>query len=313
MEEDLPEIVSSTQILMERGNEYNGIRFPFFVQPKVLEQLKAFEVRKGDVILATYPKCGTHWMREIILLTQQDGHVDKIKRDLDPAVQGGLSFTMSPDFKYSVAEALANQPSPRMCLTHLPAKLLPPEVWIKKPKLVYLTRNPKDACSSAYRFINAFRINNGPLPWDMFFKYFTSKKVWFGPWSDHALSYWEHRNDGHVFFVTFEEMKQDIRSVVRRLAQFLEISITPEGLERIIKHSSLKGMRRTFAQIEEENENGKFYTRAFGEVPFIQKGVIGSWRAEFTEKQREKIDTTVKEKLAGTGLNAYYNLLGSRL
>lgn len=30
----------------------------------------------------------------------------------------------------------------------------------------------------------------------------------FGNWFDHTLSYWSHRDDENVFFITFEEMKK---------------------------------------------------------------------------------------------------------
>lgn len=59
---------------------------------------------------------------------------------------------------------------------------------------------------------------------------------------------------------------------MKGLAQFMEVTITPEGLERIIEHSSLEGMRKTYAKIEEDYEYGKMLTRAFGQIPFIQKG-----------------------------------------
>lgn len=109
-----------------------------------------------------------------------------------------------------------------------------------------------------------------------------------------------------MFFITFEEMKKDIRSVIRRLATFLGATISPEGFERIVEHSSLEGMKKTYAKIEEEVENGRLYTRAFGLAPFIQTGVSGSWKGQFSEEQRERMDRMVKERLAGTGLDVYY-------
>lgn len=74
-------------------------------------------------------------MREIILLVYQDGHVDKVNRDVDPCLCGMLELGHPPDFNKSVADYVAAQPSPRFYYTHLPAQHLPAQVWTKKPKV----------------------------------------------------------------------------------------------------------------------------------------------------------------------------------
>ena len=45
-----------------------------------------------------------------------------------------------------------DQPSPRYIRTHLPFDLLPKQIRTgeKKPKIIYIARNPKDACISYY-------------------------------------------------------------------------------------------------------------------------------------------------------------------
>ncbi|KAJ8040074.1 Sulfotransferase family cytosolic 1B member 1 [Holothuria leucospilota] len=256
--------------------EYDGVWYPPFVRPHILDRIRTFEVREDDLILSTFSKCGTNWMREIILLVYQDGHVDKVNRDVDPSLCGMLELGHPPDFNKSVADYVAALPSPRFYYTHLPAQHLPAQVWTKKPKMVYVTRNPKDALTSLYRFLNANPANTCEVPWRMLFEIFISKKIPFGNWFDQALAYWEHRDDGHVCFVTYEEMKQtymqDIRSVIKRLATFLGVTVSSDGLQRIVEHSSLEGMKMTYAKIEEEVENGKMYTRSQGQIPYLQQG-----------------------------------------
>lgn len=64
-----------------------------------------------------------------------DGHVDLIPRETNPALRGGLAFGIPPDMQKSTMDEIAKQPSPRFYMTHVPCKLLPPQVWKKKPKV----------------------------------------------------------------------------------------------------------------------------------------------------------------------------------
>ncbi|KAJ8025548.1 Sulfotransferase 1C2A [Holothuria leucospilota] len=288
-------------------NEQKGVWFPPLVQENSLKRLETFEIREEDLILATYPKCGTHWMMEVLELMKHDGNVDKIERVKNQDLVGCIEFAHPPDFQRTVSEALENEPSPRFFSSHLPCHLLPPQVWSKKPKIVYLTRNPKDAALSFFRFFNS--ASGDPAThtsWDDFYDKFVSEKAMFGNWFDHTLGYWNHRNDDHVIFITFEEMKKDLRSVIRRLQAFLGLTITPEGMERILEHASLEGMKKTYAKIEKEHELGRLLTRAGGIMPFLQKGHVGGWKTIFTVAQSERMDKMLEEKLKGTGLEAHY-------
>ncbi|KAJ8035100.1 Sulfotransferase family cytosolic 1B member 1 [Holothuria leucospilota] len=96
----------------------------------------------------------------------------------------------------------------------------------------------------------------------------------FGNWCDHALGYWKHRMEGFMFFITYEEMKQDIRSVAKRLANFMDETISSEGMERIVKHSTLDGMKKTYAQMEEESTEMKISPKFYEVARHLQKGRV---------------------------------------
>lgn len=57
-----------------------------------------------------------------------------------------------PDYAMNSPVYATSMPSPRFIKTHLPFNLLPKQLrdGEKKPKIVYVARNPKDTCISFY-------------------------------------------------------------------------------------------------------------------------------------------------------------------
>jgi len=60
----------------------------------------------------------------------------------------------------------------------------------------------------------------------------------FGSYLDHVLGWWEHRSDDKVRFMKYEDMKNDIRSAIVRIASFIGRDFTEE-VDTVIKKSSL--------------------------------------------------------------------------
>ena len=70
---------------------------------------------------------------------------------------------------YQVAKLL---PSPRFFKSHLPDHLIPPDVFTKKAKIVYVARNPKDLAVSYYYFCRWQPMMPKFETWDKFFDAF---------------------------------------------------------------------------------------------------------------------------------------------
>lgn len=86
-----------------------------------------------------------------------------------------------------VAEAM---PRPGAFKTHLPFRLVP---WSDKAKYIYVTRNPKDTCVSAFHHMKNLPVNGFEGNFDEFFEHFLSGDIDLGDYFDHVLGWYEHR------------------------------------------------------------------------------------------------------------------------
>ncbi|XP_071954186.1 sulfotransferase 1B1-like [Antedon mediterranea] len=280
---------------MEEGcYYYKGFKFNMlFVPPENLDAMSTFEVRADDIFLVTYAKCGTHWACEIINLILTGGDPDKIDRTCMEACLEMSYLKDITDFTSTVPyyKTLEAKTSRRVILTHLPKSLLPPQVFTKKPKVIYVTRNPKDCGVSMY---HAFKEMGMPdSDWDGFVNEWTKQdNLLFGGFFTHVLDFWKHRHDSNLLFMKYEDMKKDPRGSIVRFADHLDV----------VHHSEVNNMKKTYDNIEKNIPGGVFLTKILGKAPFIRKGQIGDWKNHFTVAQNEQFDVVIRENLHTTGL-----------
>ena len=65
--------------------------------------------------------------------------------------------------------------------------------------------------------------------WNEWFDNFRLDKMLYGGWINHVGGWWmEYGKSSHVTFLTYENMKKDIRATIQTLASFLEKSLSPQ-------------------------------------------------------------------------------------
>ncbi|KAH9374969.1 hypothetical protein HPB48_004194 [Haemaphysalis longicornis] len=89
-------------------------------------------------------------------------------------------------------------------------------------RYIYVTRNPYDCCVSYFHHIRdspVYRYTDATF--DDFLDVFIEGLVSCGDYFDHLLSWYEHRADDNVLLLTYEDLKEDTRGAVIKIADFL--------------------------------------------------------------------------------------------
>ncbi|KAM9724475.1 amine sulfotransferase-like isoform 1-T2 [Menidia menidia] len=258
--------------------------------PEDVDQIHKLEIRDSDVFVVTYPKSGTIWMQQILLLLEAKGDVTAISKlcnlsnaDLIPwiEVKGNR-------------EAFISAPSPRLRVTHLQYRFLPPTLSQKKGKVIYVARNPKDVLVSYFYFHKVANMLETPKSFDDFFEKFLRGEVFGSSWFEHVKTWYAHRDEMNLLFITYEEMIQDLRSAVRRIALFLGKELTDEQLDSVVTHSTFSNMRK-IPQASYEQVSGALLSHHLGK--FMRKGTVGDWKNHFTVAQNERFDRVFLQEM----------------
>ncbi|XP_043540376.1 sulfotransferase 1C4-like, partial [Chiloscyllium plagiosum] len=140
-------------------------------------------------------------------------------------------------------EQLEKMEPPRMVKTHLPFQLVPKSFWEQDCKVIVVARNAKDNVVSYFHF---HRMNQGmpdPGTWQEFLRNFMEGQVSWGSWYDHAKGWWEAKEKHRILFLFYEDMKENPRREIQKVARFMGKVLEDDALEKIVHLSSFKVMK----------------------------------------------------------------------
>ncbi|BES99393.1 Sulfotransferase domain [Nesidiocoris tenuis] len=293
----------------------SGLVMPKEFVPDI-DRIREFEVRPDDVWLISFPKCGTTWSQELIWLIGNDLDYEASNKKLllsrFPFLEAwsilgdDLKQGENPEdewfFRADTIEYIKDQPSPRYIKTHLPASLLPEQIWTVKPKIIYVTRNPKDAAVSYYHHHRLWNGYSGIYP--LFMQAFLEDKLVYCPFWEHVLSYKTLENNENLLINSYEEMKKDMPSVIQKTAKFLGKTLSEDEITKLAEHLSFKNMKGNGAingeeVVEQVRQRYKLDSSDPG-LCFIRKGEVDSWKEEMTPDIAKQFDVWTAKKTKGT-------------
>ena len=261
-----------------------------------------FTFRDDDIIISTYAKSGTTWMQQIVAQLIFEGKEGLPVAEMSPWLDLRVP---PPEVKLPAVEAQEHR---RFIKTHLPVDAL---VYSTKAKYIYIGRDGRDVLWSMYNHhANANEkwyeaLNESPglvgpkieKPVDDIVQYYhewldQDGYPWWSLW-DNVKSWWDIRHLPNILFVHFASLKADMESEMRRIAEFLEITINEDRWQDMVHHCSFDYMKANATQ--SVPLGGLFWDG--GAQTFIHKGQNGRWKDVLTAEDSQKYEDIAEQKL----------------
>ncbi|KAF2368087.1 Sulfotransferase domain [Trinorchestia longiramus] len=295
------------------------------------ENYLAFQFRSSDVLVVTYPKCGTTWTQEIIWTMLHNPDLDNPDGDLHLGTRSPflefdtLADTLTKKTGHNptmVAALKAKDPtaSPdhglflgltkvardrRVIKTHLPFSLLPANV-LDICKAVFVARNPKDLVASYLHHHRLMTIHDFHGSDAEFVDYFCNGQLLYGPYENHLKEAWARKENKNLLFLFYEDIKRDPVSEIKKLNKFLGTNLSDKQVENVKQRSSFGSMKERLSdKVSDENEavveglgiNGLYHKELAKNVGFYRKGKSGAWKDDVSSDNSTKIDHYIADKI----------------
>lgn len=259
----------------------------------------SYSPSSDDVVVATYPKCGTTWTMQI---AYQLGYLG------DAALEHIDSVVTWPDKLIPLPENpdlgdrgyLADSPTGlKVIKSHLEAEFVPVD---SDARFVSIIRDPKDALVSIFHFENGFNqlLFGGSVPLDVYVDTFMTDRFIYQQWPSFIDSWWKLRERENVLVMLYEDMRADGAAAVRTIADFLGIDLDDAQFDSIVEKSS-------FAWMKEHSHLFDPPAWEEGPVKLVREGQTGSADTGLRPDQRAAIDAWCKSELARLGSDFPYH------
>lgn len=273
---------------------------------------EAYRPRADDVVIATYPKCGTTWMQQIVYLL--------IFQSIEPRPIGEIGAWV--DRRLDPIEAIVAhievQTHRRFLKSHMPFDGMPIYDHVR---YIHVARDGRDACLSFHNQVSRFRPETllqldamglsddligrpyPQIPGDPrdFFRMWMREGVAGAEdgspqlsYFDLEATYWSARNRSNLLMVHYRDLKADLAGEMRRVAQFLDIVVPDSLWPSLVEAASFTEMRRHGAALMPRTMK----TFAGGAAEFFQKGENDRWRGVLDDDDLADYERKIAERLS---------------
>lgn len=267
---------------------------PFMAPP-------GFHLRPNDIMIATFPKCGTTWMQQIVHGLRTSGSMDFEEISL---VVPFIDVALIIDFDLDAPQVA----EPRAFKTHLPWESTP-----KGGKYIYVMRNPEDTLLSFYHFMSGSMFEHGSISIDEFAGAMFFEQTPMGRYWDHVRGWWEQRDKEQILYICYEDMKHDLEAAVRRVAAFIGFGGDETRIRVATQQATFDFMRAHETKFDEHPMTAKM-ALATGMPPVatmskVRAGRVGDGERAISAETRDRLAKTWAEAIAEPlGIQSYEEL-----
>jgi len=241
-------------------------------------QALAEPMEASEVVISTFPKCGTTWAGQIAHGLRSGGDVSFSNlSEVFPWFEMGYRFghDLSRPQKFS----------PHLFKSHMQLSELP-----AGGKVINIIRNPGDTLVSYYNFWSGVLFDPEVISIEMMARQFFLLDRSSGPQNMFRLNYFQHLVDFHstdydglVLYIAYEDMKLNLPAAVRRIARFMDLDPSRVLLQKVVEQATFGFMSRHKEKYQELVPGGVMEMVVTGRVGDSKQRISADLKSELDE------------------------------
>ena len=292
-------------------DDLNIIQPPSFSFEVIYDLRNRLQLKSHDIIVATFPKCGTTWMQQIVLLLMKGSEAEVFPQKDGPWIEMTASRAVQPGggnnthgMELLTVDQMLELPPPgaessgkRLWKTHSPLRGAPWKGGVKGAnkagaKIIIVSRNPKDAAISKYHHTKRQPNLSFDGEWDDFVPLYLNEKTVYGSHWDWHCDWWQAKAEypDTILWLQYEDMKKDLKGAVKSVAEFLDLQRTDEEIEKITDRCTFNSMKA-----EDDKRSGGDPKKSH-----LRSGKAGGWTDKFSEEMSSAFDERTERMYAET-------------
>jgi hypothetical protein len=210
-----------------------------FRSQEALERGLGIAVRPTDVFISTYPKSGTTWLQHVAHGLRSGGSLDFEEiSDVVPWLETVFDLGGDPD-----ADQLWH---PRLFKAHLEWSRIP-----KGGRYITVFRDASSVLVSFYQFFEGWFFEPGSISIDEFGQQWFLGGTPSGSYWEHIVSWSEVIGTPDVLALCYEDMAASSERVPQVVADFMELDLSREQIDRVVFQSSRAFMAANESKFDE--------------------------------------------------------------